>query len=64
MQGSSFVIAFAARRVDGETLLAHLEYRRAPSTAPGQPESSRRAALAKIEDELRTIERLAIGQGH
>jgi hypothetical protein len=64
MQSGSFVIAFAARRVDDETLLAHLEYRRGQSATPRRSEPSRRAALAKIEDELRAIERLAIDQRH
>ena len=60
MQSATLVVAFAARRLDGETLLAHLEHRRARTAAPGRSESrDRRAALAKIDRELRTIETLA-----
>jgi hypothetical protein len=55
MQSATVVVAFAARRVGEETLLAHLEHRRTRS-GPG-----RRAALAKIDQELRTIEGLATG---
>jgi hypothetical protein len=65
MQSATVVVAFAARRLDGETLLAHLEHRRAqPTPVPGRNGShSRRAALAKIDHELRTIERLAADYG-
>lgn len=60
MQSATIVIAFAARRLNNETLLAHLEHRRAQTAVPGRSESGyRRAALAKIDQELRTIERLA-----
>ncbi|GLY92127.1 hypothetical protein [Actinoallomurus iriomotensis] len=61
MQSATVVVAFAARDLGGgETLLAHLEHRRAPTTAPGRGESHRhRAALAKIDRELHTIEGLA-----
>lgn len=52
MQSPTVVVAFAARPEGNETLLAHLEHRR---TAP-QPHAT---ALAKIDKELRTIERLA-----
>jgi hypothetical protein len=60
MQSATVVIAFAARRQGSETLLAHLEHRRAHTPLPrrSQPHD-RRAALAKIDQELRTIERLA-----
>jgi hypothetical protein len=60
MQSATVVIAFAARRLGSETLLAHLEHRRAHTLLPrrSQPHD-RRAALAKIDQELRTIERLA-----
>ncbi|WP_433510519.1 hypothetical protein ACQP2T_42560 [Nonomuraea sp. CA-143628] len=59
MQSATVVIAFAARRLGDETLLAHLEHRRgqAPAPGPSGPET-RRAALAKIDQELHTIERL------
>ncbi|MFI6504908.1 SRPBCC family protein [Nonomuraea typhae] len=57
MQSASVVVAFAARRLGDETLLAHLEQRR---TASGP----REAALAKIDRELRTIERLAAPSEH
>ncbi len=60
MQSATLVIAFAARRVGRETLLAHLEHRRAQTPAPDRSGSHhRRAALAKIDQELQTIERLA-----
>lgn len=55
MQSASIVIAFAARPLGDETLLAHLEHRRARVGVAG------RAALEKIDRELRTIERLATG---
>jgi hypothetical protein len=64
MQSDTVVVAFAARRVDGETLLAHLEHRRGQALPPGQGHPpDRRAALAKIEQELHTIETLAIEYG-
>ena len=60
MQSATVVIALAARRLDSGTLLAHLEHRRAQTAVPGRSGShSRRAALAKIDQELHTIERLA-----
>ena len=60
MQSATVVIAFAARRLDSETLLAHLEHRRAQTAVPGRSEPrDRRAALAKIDRELRAIETLA-----
>jgi hypothetical protein len=60
MQSATVVIAFAARRQGSATLLAHLEHLRAHTPLPrrSQPHD-RRAALAKIDQELRTIERLA-----
>ena len=64
MQSATLVIAFAARRLDSETLLAHLEHRRAQTAVPGRSGSHhRRAALAKIDQELHTIERLATHYG-
>jgi hypothetical protein len=64
MQSATTVIAFAARRLDSETLLAHLEHRRAQTAVPGRSGSHhRRAALAKIDQELHTIERLATHYG-
>ena len=64
MQSATLVVAFAARRVGSETLLAHLEHRRAQNQAPGRSGShDHRAALAKIDQELRTIERLATRYG-
>jgi Polyketide cyclase / dehydrase and lipid transport len=60
MQSATVVIAFAARRLDSETLLAHLEHRRAQTAGPGRSGSRPgRAALAKIDQELHAIERLA-----
>jgi hypothetical protein len=60
MQSATVVIAFAARRLGSETLLAHLEHRRAHTPLPRriQPHD-RRTALAKIDQELHTIEGLA-----
>lgn len=59
MQSDTVVVAFAARRQGSETLLAHLEHRRAPTEVPGRSGSYyRRAALAKIDQELHAIERL------
>jgi len=64
MQSATVVIAFAARRLGSETLLAHLEHRRAQTPVPGRSGShNRRAALAKIDQELHTIERLATHYG-
>ena len=64
MQSATVVIAFAARRLGSETLLAHLEHRRVQATEPGRNESDkRRAALAKIDQELATVERLATRYG-
>jgi hypothetical protein len=64
MQSATVVVAFAARRLGSETLLAHLEHRRAHTPLPhwSQPHD-RRAALAKINQELHTIERLATHHG-
>ena len=60
MQSTTVVIAFAARDLGSETLVAHLEHRREQAPVPGRTGSRyRRAALAKIDQELRTIERLA-----
>jgi hypothetical protein len=64
MQSGTVVVAFAARRQGGETLLAHLEHRRVQTVVPGRSGSHyRRAALAKIDHELQTIERLATHYG-
>jgi hypothetical protein len=52
------------RRLGSETLLAHLEHRRVQTPVPGRSEShDHRAALAKIDQELHTIERLATHYG-
>jgi hypothetical protein len=60
MQSPTVVVAFAARALGGQTLLAHLEHQRAQTPVPGQSRSDhRRAAEAKIDQELQTIERLA-----
>lgn len=61
MQSVAVVVAFAARRQGSETLLAHLEHRRPQNPMPrrGQP-ADRGASVAKIDQELRTIENLAI----
>ncbi|MFI9847597.1 hypothetical protein ACIHFD_62020 [Nonomuraea sp. NPDC051941] len=64
MQSATVVIAFAARRLGSETLLAHLEHRRGQTPEPGRSESHhRRATLAKIDQELHTIESLAAHYG-
>ncbi|MEV4357367.1 hypothetical protein ACWEPL_49800 [Nonomuraea sp. NPDC004186] len=64
MQSATVVIAFAARRLGSETLLAHLEHQRGQTPEPGQNGSDhRRAALAKIDQELHTIESLAAHHG-
>jgi hypothetical protein len=63
MQSATVVVAFAARPLDGETLLAHLEHRRVRDVPPGQGgPRDRDAVLAKIDEELRTIEELATGE--
>lgn len=64
MQSATVVVAFAARRLGSETLLAHLEHRRVQTllTSRSQPHD-RRAALAKIDQELQAIERLATHYG-
>jgi hypothetical protein len=65
MQSATVVIAFAARRLGSQTLLAHLEHERVQTTEPGRSESrDRRAALAKIDQELATVERLATQYEH
>jgi hypothetical protein len=59
MQSDTVVIAFAARRLGSETLLAHLEQERVTTAAPGQSQARyRRAVLATIEGELSAIESL------
>jgi hypothetical protein len=58
MQSTTVVVAFAARRLGDETLLVHLEHRRTQTVPAAR---SRPAALAKIDRELQTIERLASG---
>ncbi|WP_433178364.1 hypothetical protein [Actinoallomurus sp. CA-150999] len=64
MQSATVVVAFAARRLGSETLLAHLEHRRAQASLPSESRPhDRRAALAKIDQELHTIERLATHYG-
>lgn len=61
MQSATVVVAFAARRLGSQTLLAHLEHRRLPGPPPRRSQSAdRAAALAKIDQELRAIEMLAI----
>lgn len=67
MQSATLVVAFAARRIETGTLLVHLEHRR-PRVAEASgtsdrrqpdPRPDRRAAAAKVDRELRTIELLA-----
>ncbi len=64
MQSATIVVAFAARRLGSQTLLAHLEHRRPQTPVPrrSQPRDHG-AALAKIDRELSTIERLAAHYG-
>jgi hypothetical protein len=65
MQSATVVVAFAARRLGSQTLLAHLEHQRAQTPPPSQSRPHyRRAALAKIDQELHTIEALAIHNMH
>lgn len=60
MQSAEVVVAFAARSLGDETLLAHLEHQRAQAPASGRSgPHDHRAALAKIDQELRAVERLA-----
>ena len=64
MQSATVVVAFAARPLGNQTLLAHLEHRRVPAALPGRSRSrDPRAAEAKIDQELQTIERLAAEDG-
>jgi hypothetical protein len=60
MQSATVVVAFAARPLGSQTLLAHLEHQRMQPPLPSQTRSRhRRAAEAKIDQELQTIEKLA-----
>jgi hypothetical protein len=60
MQSATVVVAFAARPLGSQTLLAHLEHQRTHTPLPAQSQSDYRwAAQAKIDQELQTIERLA-----
>jgi hypothetical protein len=60
MQSATTVVAFAVQQLDSQTLLAHLEHRRVPARLPGPGRSrGRRSWLARIDEELRVIERLA-----
>ena len=62
MQSATVVVAFAARPLGSQTLLAHLEHRRVDTPLPSRSRSDyRRATEAKIDQELQTIERLAVG---
>jgi hypothetical protein len=64
MQSATVVVAFAARSLGSQTLLAHLEHRRGQTPVPRQTQPhAGGAALAKIDQELRTIETLAIQPG-
>lgn len=64
MQSATVVVAFAARPVGSQTLLAHLEHRRVQTPQLSQSGShGRLAAEAKIDQELETIERLAAQGG-
>lgn len=63
MQSATVVVAFAARDLGSETLLAHLECPRVRTLLSQSRPHDRRAALAKIDQELRTIEKLATHHG-
>ncbi len=64
MQSATAVVAFAARRLGNQTLLAHLEHRRTAAPVPaGSRSRQRRAAHLKIDQELRVIEALAARPG-
>jgi hypothetical protein len=61
MQSATIVVAFAARPLGSQTLLAHLEHQRAATSELSESRPhDRRVAEAKIDQELQTIERLAI----
>ena len=60
MQSATIVVAFAARPLGSQTLLAHLEHLRVRTPVPSQSGShGHRAAEAKIDQELQVIESLA-----
>jgi hypothetical protein len=66
MQSETIVVAFAARRLGDQTLLAHLEHWRGPEPLPseGRPGGpGAPGAVAKIDAELRVIETLAVRAG-
>ena len=62
MQSATVVVAFAARALGDQTLLAHLEHRRAPTTRSARSYDPR-PAEAKVDQELQVIERLATQPG-
>jgi len=65
MQSATVVVGFAARPLGRQTLLAHLEPQRVQAPLSSQSRSRyRRAAEAKIDQELQTIERLATQNLH
>lgn len=63
MQSDRIIVAFAARQVGSQTLLAHLEQQRVQTSQAGHASQNEsryhRTAEAKIDRELETIERLA-----
>lgn len=64
MQSATVVVAFAARRLGNQTLLAHLEHRRGESPLSDQSRPRYcRTAEAKIDQELQAIEQLASQDG-
>jgi hypothetical protein len=64
MQSATAVVAFAARRLGNQTLLAHLEHLRTVAPVAARRTSrQRRAAHMKIDEELRVIEGLAVRSG-
>lgn len=64
MQSATIVVGFAARRLKGDTLLAHLEHRRVQNRPPARSGPRRRAGIAKIDKELHMIEQLVTHPGH
>lgn len=64
MQSATIVTGFAARPLGSDTLLAHLEHRRAQTPMPDRSGSHDSwATFAKIDQELHTIERLVTHHG-
>jgi hypothetical protein len=63
MQSETIVVAFAARRLGDQTLLAHLEHWRGQESMSNAGQPGAPDAVAKIDAELRVIETLAVRAG-